>query len=1293
MSKGLLWLLNKLWLSLALLLVLAAVLMSVMRYALPHIPDVSAQVEAELEQRLQQPIEIETLAMSWHRQGPALDVTGVTLKSGEDAPVQFQVDEISVVLDFWQSLLQRQLVAQEFILNQATIAIDLRSLQSDSDQPVSFTRFENLFLQQLERFSLTDSELNVINLAGNRRSVVIEKLSWLNQGNRHQGVGQFRVRDFTRNSLDFIIQLEGNQLSTVDGQIYVDSRQIDISPWLEQQLTRVDITQSNVNFTSWLTLVDGDISSGLLQLRDNQVTARVNERDIALHIAKGTVAIEPQQQGWLLNVKPLTVEINQQPINLPLISWQSQPNLQQLSAKKLPIPKLLSALPLQDDSLSTSLAGLAGSMDVWLQRDAVGDAYWQVHSDDLAKSNEDGSAAFSPLSLTIQGKNAQFGTWLVAADSLQLENTALAEQPWDFDDLRLNGHWQRQGEQWQTSLQQGQITYADMPLALSGRLLGGGSDLATNEAPQIELKVSSQAEFSVATARQLLPSVMGRGVKNYLTEALQGGVIAGLEAVWRGPVNEFPDADMNGVFNARVDFAGLDYRFRPEWPALQQTPIRLDFYQAGLFMFTDGGKLMDVQIDEVSASIPELTNASTGLQLTSSVSGPAASIEPVFSASPLTSVAETLRQVQPRSRVAGQFSLDIPFDGSREVDVRVNTDLTDQSFYVAAIDQTFRAREGELVIHNAQVQSEELVLEWYGMPITTEVVGSSGDSDYLLTVDTSLDWQVEPLLDALPSQGWQKYFYGAVNGSGQLQLTLGDTIESQWRSQYDLTGLQSNLPQPLAKEFGENWQLGINLSGNDQQLRLNANVADRLSWNSRWQPGSKQWQSAQLVIGKEPTQQKAKLAQRSDAFVISAQLPQLNVGEWYDLVYFLQQNQNGESTNSGPSFTPDYILASTPQLNWAGQTFVDAELEVWPSNQQWFGRVFANDLALDVAIPEDFLQQPIVVNADFIQLSSSLGVNSTNNLREKEAQWQWVKRLPAIDINCKTCKLDDKSFVDLNAEVRPINGGIELSKFSTQSNNSSLQASGYWLVADGNPVTQISGNLQSEDFGDLLREYGLETAIRDSSATLEFGLNWQGHPHQIDFTSLGGSMQWQLGQGYLAEVSDGGARLFSLLSLDGILRKLTLDFRDIFSQGMFYTELSGSVQLANGIATTNDTQLLGSAGNMEITGTTNLVTNALDYQLTYAPKVTSSLPVILAWMVNPPSGLAALLIDKVLQDAEVISQLRYQVTGTIDNPQVTEVERDSRPVDIPQLESEPQSQQLEEGNDASRSNGNPANQP
>lgn len=1261
-GKGLVWLINKLWLSLAIILVLAAVLMSALRYALPHIPDVSRQLEIQLTQRLNQPVEIDQLAMSWHREGPALDVSGITLTSHEDAPVQFRVEQISVVLDFWQSLAQLQLVAQEFILRQAVINIDLRQLQQSQAQ-VNLTRFENLFLQQLERFSLTQGQLNVTNLAGNQRSLVIEKLSWLNQGNRHQGVGQFRVKDFTRNSLDFILQLEGNQLSSVDGQIYIDSRQVDISPWLEQQLTGVDITESNVNFTSWLTLVDGDISSGLLQLRDNRVSAQVGEQDIALHIPHGTVAIEPRQKGWLLNVKPMTLELNQQPIKLPLISWLSEPNVHQLSVKQLPVHEFARALAVD----SPLLEGLSAPVDIWAQRDAQGDIYWHAESEAVKKSSDNVQLNFSPLTLSLSGKNKAYGTWSLTGQEWHIASPELGAEPWQFDVVQFAGDWHRDGAGWRASTRANQVVFNDLALTLDAvlkNLFAGQPDRAAD----IELHAYSTQPFSVKTARQMLPSVMGEGVKRYLTEALNTGTINGLEVLWRGDVNRFPDADMAGLFNARIDFATLDYRFQPDWPSLKNTPLRLDFYQSGLTMYSDGGHIEAVALDSVTAKIPDLADASTGLALQSAVSGPANSLSAVFEKSPLTSVAETLRQVQPRSPISGEFSLDIPFDGSRDVDVSVKTNLQQQQFYIAATDQTFMGRSGVLTIHNDEVRTENLVVDWYGRPITTKIFGQMREGEYQLTVDTAIDWQVEPLLNALPTQGWQKYFYGAINGSGTLALTFADGVAVNWQSRYDLTGLESNLPAPLAKEFGENWQLTLSLSGNQEQLSLNADIGERLSWRSRWQPGSDQWQSAQLVLGSRPAKHKAQLAQRSDAVVVSAQLPHVNVGEWYDLIYFLQQESGDQASAAGLSFTPDYIVVNTPNLHWAGQSFVDAEFEIWPDEQQWFGRVYANDLSMEVMIPKNFIEQPIVVDADFIQLSSTLGDMAPSNVREQEEQWQWVKRVPAIDITCQTCKLDDKNFVDLTAELRPIAGGIALSSLTTRSNNSELEASGFWLVEEGQPVTQVSGQLSSEDFGDLLRQYGLETAIRDSSVALSFGLKWQGHPHAIDFSSLGGAMQWQLGQGYLAEVSDGGARIFSLLSLDSILRKLTLDFRDIFSQGMFYTDLDGSVQIANGVAKTTDTRLLGSAGNMDITGTTNLVTGELDYLLTYAPKVTSSLPVILAWMVNPPSGLAALLIDKVLQEAEVISQLRYHVTGTIDNPKVTEIERDSRPVEIPALE-------------------------
>jgi len=1284
MARSLLWLINKLWLILAILLVLAAVLMSALRYALPHIPDVSAQLEQQIEQRLQQPISIEQLAMSWHRQGPAVDVSNIRLIEQPNSPVQVDVEQISVVLDFWQSILQRQFVAQEFILNDAKIDIDLRKFEQQDGNTVNLQTLENLFLQQLERFSLTESELNVVNLAGNRRSVVIERLSWANQGSSHQGVGKFRVRDFTRNSLDFIVKLEGNELSTIDGQFYVDSRQVDISPWLEQLAGNIDIQESNVNFTSWLSLVDGEIAGGYLQLRDNRIAAEVDGRAVALHIPEGKVSVEPRQNGWLLNVQPITAELNQQTVQLPLIAWQSSANRHTLSSDNVPLHELLPILSLVEPGLSSVVkhqqrAETEANVNVRVDSTPQ-QLRWLVTTNDLQSAGNSSQPSWSPLSVTAAGDRTG-GWWRVQAETLSLTSPALStSQAWKADAVDFSGSWQVNSEYWQARLDEGRVTFNDLLLTVNGELRG-----EQNKPLEIALHGYSDSPFDVSTARQLLPELMGSGLKSYLTGALQDGQIRGVEVLWRGPVNEFPNSSMNGVFNARVDFEPLDYRFQSNWPVLAETPLRLDFYQHRLSMFADAGTIKGAVIKQVNAQIPDLTDARKGLQIASQVSAEPDQLQSVFAASPLTSVSATLKQVQPQNTVVGDFTLDIPLDNSKDVGVTVDADLSGQDIYIAALDQTFNVSAGQLHIVNDKVSTEELSLNWYGQPITTKVAGETKDSDYLLSVDTAIDWQLEPLLNELAMQGWQKYFYGAVNGSGKLTLRFADDVKANWQSQYDLTGLESNLPAPLAKDFGENWQLNLDIEGNNNQLSMALAVDERLRWQSRWRAGEAGWEQANLLIGEAPTEQQPIQSPATNNFLISGHVPYINVAEWYDLIYFLQQDLQTQKSpaESQAAILPDAIYVTTPELNWAGQQFEEAEVSVFPESGGWNGRVYANDLAVEVEIPDNFIEQPIQVDADFIQLSSELDLSAKNNLRDTETKWQWVTRIPAINLSCKTCKLDDKSFVDVEASITPIDGGIRLDQLSARSNNSELSTSGYWLVTEGAPYSQFSGSLNSDDIGDLLRQYGLETAIRDSSAVIDFGLHWNGHPHQFDVNTLGGSLQWDFGQGYLAEVSDGGARLFSLLSLDGILRKLTLDFRDIFSQGMFYTDLTGSVQMADGVATTSDTKLLGSAGNMEIIGTTNLVNETLDYELTYAPKVTSSLPVILAWMVNPPSGLAALLIDKVLQDAEVISQLRYKVSGTIGQPEVTEIERDSRPVDIPDVD-----EGQEDANDEDTINGN-----
>ena len=115
------------------------------------------------------------------------------------------------------------------------------------------------------------------------------------------------------------------------------------------------------------------------------------------------------------------------------------------------------------------------------------------------------------------------------------------------------------------------------------------------------------------------------------------------------------------------------------------------------------------------------------------------------------------------------------------------------------------------------------------------------------------------------------------------------------------------------------------------------------------------------------------------------------------------------------------------------------------------------------------------------------------------------------------------------------------------------------------------------------------------------------------------------------------------------------------------------MQVDKGIAYTQDTKMDGVPADLTIKGHTNLNTMEIDYDLAVAPQVTSSIPVIVAWMVNPVTGLAALAIDKVLHSARVISEINFKVTGSMTDPVVKEVDRKSREVTLPQAaQNQPQ---------------------
>tara|TARA_R110000850_G_scaffold233873_1_gene358733 strand:- start:193 stop:1164 length:972 start_codon:yes stop_codon:yes gene_type:complete len=195
----------------------------------------------------------------------------------------------------------------------------------------------------------------------------------------------------------------------------------------------------------------------------------------------------------------------------------------------------------------------------------------------------------------------------------------------------------------------------------------------------------------------------------------------------------------------------------------------------------------------------------------------------------------------------------------------------------------------------------------------------------------------------------------------------------------------------------------------------------------------------------------------------------------------------------------------------------------------------------------------------------------------------------------------------------------------------------------------------------------INPGLQDAPLDLSGQLSWQGAPYHFTLDTLNGQLKFDLGKGHLSEISDKGARVFSLFSLDSLLRKLSLDFSDVFGEGLYFNTFNGNLTIDNGVVKTTDTEMDAIAGNMRVRGYTDLTTQSLNYDIRFVPQLASSVPTVVllstsAWTL----GLGAFALTKVLEPViEIISEIRFRVTGTMDNPQLEELERKSKEIEIP----------------------------
>ena len=800
-----------------------------------------------------------------------------------------------------------------------------------------------------------------------------------------------------------------------------------------------------------------------------------------------------------------------------------------------------------------------------------------------------------------------------------------------------------------------------------------------------------QGQLSRADASRVhryLPVSIPESVRRYVQTAVSQGQLSEVGFKVKGPLARFPFVQAGeGEFfvnaklrNARYDYAPsyLAPKAKP-WPAFEQLDADLSFNRASL------------QISNARAQIagrPGLVMQKTQARIASL--GPQASV--VVSGEIRGPLNQGLQLVQssPLSGVTREVLAQTSASGSGELQLRLNLPLRD-------LDSS--TVQGSLLLGGSDVQLNPdlpLLAQTRGtVQFTHESVQVSDAQARVLGGDLRFEGSIRPKTSGEPEvlfkgQGqlsadslkqlrgppWLSELARHASGSTSYSATIG--LRQGWLEasvQSPLKGLALNLPEPLNKPADAQWPLRIERSMVAASLGPDRKAQDRISLQLGPAPGlagslsasylrdvsgpTAQVLAGDIALGSAP---RDLLGGQVRAQI---QWPGLDLDAWEDAGSSLWDSGRGQG------YLPTAIALRSPQLRLQGHTLQQVALNATREGALWRGTIEASELSGQAEY------RPASANSAgrlYARLSRlSLGqVTSVENLLDKQPS-----SMPALDIVVEELDLRGRKLGRLEIEAVNRNSGTaqgtrewRLAKLTLGVPEARLTATGSWAAPPGSPApgrtgetaqrrnTQMTFRLDINDSGELLKRLGMDGAIRRGKGKLEGQIGWSGSPLSLHTPSMNGQFTVDVESGQFLKAEPGVAKLLGVLNLQALPRRLTLDFRDVFSEGFSFDWVRGEVIVEQGVARTDSLRMKGVNAAVLLAGSADIGRETQDLRVVVVPEINAGTASLLASAINPAVGLGTFIAQWLLRrPINEANTQEFLVRGTWADPVIERVAR------------------------------------
>ena len=760
--------------------------------------------------------------------------------------------------------------------------------------------------------------------------------------------------------------------------------------------------------------------------------------------------------------------------------------------------------------------------------------------------------------------------------------------------------------------------------------INGSIKSSSQNSPVLDIQASIPF-LDFKHAKAYYPKTMNAESLHWLDTSLLEGSLENTLVAIKGSAADFPFVDSHhrpdpnkGSFVVTTTGKNTLIEYGTGWPVVEKFDFNASI-NAGTFELTSKkGQFLGNTIKDLKTSMPAISIDHPIMNIEGTLNSPTREAIKFINNSPIK---ESVQHLFDEATGSGEgklmVNIDIPMDNLDAITFKgqyqfLDSNISNASMGIPQIEKI----KGIVVFDEKNVKAENLNGTMFG-----------GSTNIALTADPSKVIKVK-LSGKFTDKGIEEKLgtnLSKLNGSAAWEGLVEykkPLLNVQITS--DLKGIEMGYPAPFnkARDKEEKFYFSkkqTNSKNDDIEFKFSNIVNSKISRSEK---------NNVMVIDKGYISINSEIkSMPQKGLYLKANLPYVNLDDFVS-VYSGSENNH--------SFKIDKADITLKNADLFDRRFNNIKIEIAPVNNSTKFKINSNETSGNFLWTEK--DNKLIARLNSLKLPNEIKKISS-------AQTANSQKIPNLDIKIETFEVDNKKIGKLELVSNTAKQNINIQKFKITNDTNIFQADGEWLDWNKNSKSNINFNWKINNLGNTLDFMGYNHFVKDGDAEITGQFKWLGSPISFDKNKIDGSFTLDIHKGTILKVEPGVGRLFGLVTLQSLPRRLSLDFRDLFGSGFIFDAINASIRMNNGIMKTTNFRMNGPAAEVFMAGETNIIKETQDLNVKVTPHISDSLS-IAALAGGPIAGAAAFIAQKILKDPlNKVLTSEYRIIGTWENPE------------------------------------------